>query len=124
MASIGMEEPDRLPLAINSERGWRTWSYLVSAWGLMGSCCLLAARRSCAIHLILIVVLATSFEGLWGLYTYVSTGIGRTYGALYNPNHHAALVALGIPLIFASLVQSQKLVPFLRASSPPVRIRC
>jgi hypothetical protein len=114
MAGIGMERPEHLPLAVNSERGWRTWSYLVSAWGLMGSCCLLAARRSCAIHLILIVVLATSFEGLWGLYTYVATGVGRTYGALFNSNHHAALVALGIPLIFASLVQSQKLVPFLR----------
>jgi len=111
---IGMEPPERLPLAINSERAWRTWSYLVSAWGFLGATCLLASRRSCAIHLILVVVVVCLIEGLLGLYVYVAVGVGRTYGSLFNPNHHAALVAMGIPLFFASLIQAQKLIPLLR----------
>jgi hypothetical protein len=111
---VGFPKPESLPLVLNADRAWRVWSYLVSAWALMGASCLLASRRSCAIHLILIVVIACGLEGIWGIYIYVSTGVGRTYGTIYNPNHHAAMVAIGIPLYFASLIQAPKLVPILR----------
>ncbi len=63
----------------------------------------LAMRRTGARFLFTTVVAATIIEGALGVMVFVFRGVSRAYGAIYNPNHHAALVLMGIPCAMSLL---------------------
>ena len=63
----------------------------------------IATRRMGALALILVVILASVLESFFGVLVYVLHGAARAYGALFNPNHHAAMVVMGIPMLIAGI---------------------
>lgn len=63
----------------------------------------LAMRRTGAKFLLAASVVIALIEGAMGVMVFVFRGVSRAYGAIFNPNHHAALVLMGIPCAMALL---------------------
>lgn len=102
-ARAGVAMPERMPLAVAPESGLRAWNQLVAATLFFLGVSVLAGRRSAAVWLIAILCIATVAEGLIGLFRFLVLNAHRASGAVYNANHHAVAVAMGIPLCVAAL---------------------
>lgn len=97
----GVELPDYLPLGIAPELGWRSFNQTVAC-----GCFLLAAgvvmrRRKFSRTLLFVVAAVAVLEGWIGAYGYLVLDFDRARGALFNPNHHAAAVIMGLPIAAA-----------------------
>lgn len=102
-ATAGLTMPERIPLAIAPESGLRAWQQLVAAALFFLGVAVIAGRRSGATWLIAVVCVATVAEGLIGLFRFLVLNAHRANGAVYNANHHAVAVVMGIPLCVAAL---------------------
>lgn len=98
----GIVPPAFMPLAHSPVKALHSWNQVV-ACGLFFACvAMLSNRRGSSTRLLLVVALVSLGEGLLGMVSLLA-GDARAHGALYNPNHHAALVILGLPAYFALL---------------------
>ncbi|CAN5274506.1 hypothetical protein BH09SUM1_BH09SUM1_05510 [soil metagenome] len=93
------------PIAIAPEKAMRSVHQLAAAAMFFSGVLLLASRRRASQWLVIIIASAALMEGLIGLVMFVAFGTWRGFGAIYNPNHHATAVAMGLPLYFAALWQ-------------------
>ncbi|MDX2175877.1 MAG: hypothetical protein SF028_05345 [Candidatus Sumerlaeia bacterium] len=101
----GLAPPDSLPWALAPGRAALGWHQLAaSALFVLGIAPMLT-RRTVAARLLAVVVCASLLEGVLGLGSYALRGAERARGALFNPNHHAALAVMGIPLALAVCAQ-------------------
>lgn len=96
--AAGMEFPARVPFAVAPEAGQRSWNLLVGATGFLLAALALASRRMGSALLIFMVAGFALLEGWVGLVNFVIQEAPRARGALFNPNHHAAAVLMGLPL--------------------------
>ncbi len=116
MKASGLDLPERIPLAHSPARGWFSWNQLIAAYCFFSGVVLLAHRRSFCIRLMVAVCAVSVLEGLLGLLNVVMGSAGRAYGAVYNPNHHATLIAMAFPLFISGMFQWSRSSPLFRAS--------
>ncbi len=112
----GLSLQGKISLAHSPAKGLRSWNQLVASGLFFAGVCLLTARRSCSLRLCALVALVSLAEGWIGAIRYAK-GVPRASGAIFNSNHHAALVVMGLPLYFARLVQWKRYSPRLRYGS-------
>jgi O-antigen ligase len=101
LRSVGMEAPDRVPLAHVPERALRSWDQMVAALFFFIGVAMPASRGRSGRLFLWVVAGFSVLEGLLALSSAGTTG--RVSGAIYNPNHSAAAIILGLPA-FAILV--------------------
>jgi len=111
--AAGLEFPNRVPFAHSPEKAMRSWNQLVAAALFFAGVAQLTSRRTCSMRLITMIALLSIIEGFWGL-SGQYLGKNRAMGAIFNPNHHAALAVLGLPLFFARIVQWKRFNPSIR----------
>lgn len=99
--------PAWIPWAQRPVQARESLDQLFAATLFFGAVCLLCLDRRRSTRLLIYVAALAVLEGTWGVLRYVG-GAARTYGGVYNPNHHAALVALGLPSYFALLWRWQR----------------
>ncbi len=97
LESAGASLPDKIPFALAPDKAERSLSQLFAALLFFAGVSVFTLRRSGAIWLLGIVAAASVFEGLLGIINYGLGGGGRVSAAIYNPNHHATMVLMGIP---------------------------
>lgn len=110
-----LDFPASIPLAHSPEKGMRAWHQLVAGALFFIGVAQLTTRRTCSMRLITAVALISVVEGYWGL-SGQYFGKNRAIGAVFNPNHHAALAILGMPLFFARIIQWKRFNPAIRDS--------
>lgn len=108
--AAGLELPARVALAHAPARGLEEWNRLVAYLLFLSGASVLATRRRASIRMATGLGWIAVIEGLWGLGAF-ALGEPRARGAIYNPNHHAALVAAGLPIFFAMLRQRRVVSP-------------
>lgn len=117
MEAAGLERPATLTLALNYVPGLGMWYALAAGFGLFLGVVPLASRRRVVTRLIAAVVLLAMLGATQGLFRFVFSNYNeRAYGLVYNPNHYAALVLMGIPLYFAGLSVMRRLVRMFRGN--------
>ncbi len=109
----GLTPQDRIPLAHSPRQAERGWNQFAAATLFFSAVCMLTARRRCSLRLIGMVAVAAVVESLWGLANH-TFGNARASGAIYNANHHAAFIIMGLPLYFARLIQWKRYSPALQ----------
>lgn len=102
-AASGIEAPARIPLAIAPEKGLESWNQWVASALFFSGVFLLAMRKTGFRSLAWLMGLLAVAEGIFGVFNYTLGGAQRGYGALYNPNHHAVFVFMGLPIYLASV---------------------
>lgn len=108
--AAGLEFPARTALAHSPLLAVESWHQAFASLLFFAAVLMLAARRSCAIRLMVMVCVVSTIEGLWGAWSFFFVGQHRAHGlGAYNPNHHAALVLAGLPLLFAGVLQWSRL---------------
>lgn len=117
LEAAGVEPPTSLTLAVNYVPGLGMWYALVAGFGLFLGVVPLASRRRVVTRLITAVVLLAMMAAGRGLVVFVFSNYNeRAHGLVYNPNHYAALVLMGIPLYFAGLSVMRRLVRAFRGN--------
>lgn len=116
MQSIGLELPARVPLATGVDSGLRSLNQLVASTAFFAGACAVASRRLGSLLLVLMVAGLSLFEGILGLGLFAFGGLSRSAGIIYNPNHHAAAVIMGLPLA-ATLVLGLRRSHWSRSTS-------
>ncbi len=109
LAAGGIAAPESVTLAIAPEHARRALNQLIASALFFIGIVPLASRRSGAVALVSMVAVAAVAEGIVGLFQFLAWGLPRARGAVFNPNHHAATVLMGLPLCFAGLVQWRRL---------------
>ncbi len=94
----GIDFPSHITLATSPEQGLRSWHQLVAATAFFLGALALASRKGGARTLVALVVVGGLLEGLIGFLKFALGGEERTYGVIYNPNHHAAFIAMSLML--------------------------
>lgn len=108
--AVGIEVPSRIPFATAPEKAAASWNQLIAMGCFFVGVTALSTRRQGATAMILAVIGFSFIEGIIGVLRFTFTATGRTSGILYNPNHHAAAVIMGLPLALAA-------VAYLRSSN-------
>lgn len=117
MKAAGLTPPSSLTIAVNVTPGSAMWYALAAGFGLFLGVVPMASRRRVVTRLITAVVLLALLAAGIGLVNFVfSRYNARAWGVVYNPNHFAALVLMGIPLYFAGLSVMRRLVRAFRGS--------
>ncbi|MCC5877873.1 MAG: O-antigen ligase family protein [Candidatus Sumerlaeia bacterium] len=93
MVASGLTPPESIPLATAPERALAASHQLLAATLCLIGVAMLATRRRSAACLIGLVAVYGILEGLTGLLHWVTVEGARAHGAIYNPNHWAAIVA-------------------------------
>lgn len=101
--AAGVAFPATVTLSASPALGRTAWSQLLASMLFFLGVCNLASRRSSAKHLIVILCIAMLLEAVLGFLDWLRFG-GRANGPIYSPTHHAAFLAMLLPLYFASLV--------------------
>ncbi len=101
--ATGIEFPASVPLAVSPLPGVHSWHQLIASICFFLGVLTLASRRKRTIQLIVILSLVLLGEGALGFVDWL-VGKGRTNGALFNPNHTAALIVMLLPVYFAAIV--------------------
>jgi hypothetical protein len=99
MAESGITPPHRIPFALSPESGWHSWNLLISATLLFVGALATAGTKGGRQLLILLVLGLCILEALVGLAVFLMTDATRARGFVYNSNHHAAFVAMGLPVL-------------------------
>lgn len=102
-AAAGTSLPSFLPLAHSPAEALLSWHQLVASLLFFAGVCVLAARRSSSIRLMALVGAGCLLAGYMGIHRYIFSGEDRAWGAVYNPNHHATMMMMGMPLYFGGL---------------------
>ncbi len=97
----GFAVPEWLPISTAPERTWLAASQWAVAFGFAAGAVFAAEERVVARWLVGLVAGLTVVEGVLGLLAFGLGGAPRASGVLYNPNHHAAAVVMGFPLVAA-----------------------
>lgn len=112
--AAGIEMPGMVPLALDAERGIHALNQLIAclcfAVAAGFQCCRLPERRFLLFGAVIFSVAAGWLGFVNAIFgnAAAETG-GRATGALFNPNHHAASVFIGLPAAIALLLrESQK----------------
>ena len=109
MEALGLPTPDWIPLAHSPARGLLSWHQMVACTLFWFGLFPFLKSRTAMRYLLRILLTAGVVEAVWGLVIFASMGkIDRVYGALLNPNHHAALLLLVMPLWIATLIRWQQ----------------
>jgi hypothetical protein len=101
LRSVGMEVPASIPMAHVPERALRSWDQMVASLLFFLGVAMPASRGRSGLQLLWVVAGFSVFEGLAAM-----TAIGvssRVSGTIYNPNHSAAAILLGLP-VYSMLV--------------------
>ncbi len=103
-APSGLPEADaEVPLSLAPERTRRAVETSLAMFLFALGVAPLAMRRTGAKFLLTAAVVIALVEGAMGVMVFVFRGVSRAYGAIFNPNHHAALVLMGIPCAMSLL---------------------
>lgn len=105
LAAAGLEPPARLPLSTAPDSSWVGLQQLVASLLLFIGIAPIAARRAGARTLVVVVIGFSVVEALLGLISMLLNPTYRSTGFIYNPNHHAAAILMGIPVYFAGLAE-------------------
>ena len=101
--AAGIPFPERVALATAPDKAVFSLNQMIAGLCFFIGATALASRRMGAVSLILIVTFFSIFEGIVGVARFAFTSAGRTSGIVYNPNHHAAAVIMGLPLALVCL---------------------
>lgn len=96
LAAAGLLHPPRAPLGLDPEWGARALHQWFAAGVFLLSCLVLAGHRPGRWWLTMAVVAVGLVEG-WLAFLALVLGEARASGALFNPNHSAALILLVLP---------------------------
>ncbi|MCC6547325.1 O-antigen ligase family protein [Candidatus Sumerlaeota bacterium] len=102
-ATVGLSFPQKVAFATAPEKGFSSWNQLIAMTCFFVGVTVLGARRQGAIAMITAVIAFSFIEGIIGVMRFTFTGAGRSSGIVYNPNHHAASVIMGLPLALAAI---------------------
>lgn len=117
MEAAGLPRPASLTMAVNVIPARGMWYALAAGFGLYLGVVPMAARRRVVTRLMIAVVLLTMVAAGIGIANFVfSRYNARAHGIVFNPNHYAALVLMGIPLYFAGLSVMRRLVRMFRGN--------
>ncbi|MCC6547641.1 O-antigen ligase family protein [Candidatus Sumerlaeota bacterium] len=103
--SAGIPVPDKLTLAVAPEKAWLSLRQLIAAMLFFAGVILLATHRATAMALIVFVSCVSMLEGFFGLFNYLIAEAYRASGSVYNANHYAVIVIIGLPLYFTGLME-------------------
>jgi O-antigen ligase len=112
-ADSGIDTSATLTLSLAPEKTWNAIQHLVAALLFFPGVALLACHRSGALRLIILVTLVSLLEGFHGLFNYLIGEAPRASGSVYNPNHFAVIVVIGLPLYFTALLEWKRQSPSL-----------
>jgi hypothetical protein len=104
MAAADLALPKKIPLAQSPEQGWRSWGQMLAAGMFFAGVYPMASRRAGARRLAFRAAAIALLEGWLGALSLAFAGAARASGAIYNPNHHAVAVFMGMPLVIAGLL--------------------
>lgn len=102
MTATSIALPSSLPIALNPEAAIAGWHQAVGFTAFFAAAAMIAAWGGWRSIACLAAALGL-LEGVLGLGGMVLGAGGRAWGAIYNPNHHAALTLSAIPLTIAFL---------------------
>lgn len=105
--------PDSARLALAPERAWQGIAQLIAAMLFYAGVVLLANHRGNTRFLVIALCLTCLVEGFVGLFHYLVGEAPRAFASVYNPNHFAVAVIIGLPLYFAGLMEWKKQSPSL-----------
>lgn len=103
--AAGIPRPERIPLAEAPERASAAWDEWVACLFFFSAVALLAARPRKSRILLRCVAVAALVEGCLGVIHYGLVPGSRASGAIYNANHHATFVLMGMPVVFVELLE-------------------
>lgn len=104
-SSAGIPVPEKLTLAVAPEKAWFSLQHVIAAALFFSGVAILATHRSTTIALIVFVTSVSMLEGFFGLFNYLIAEAFRASGSVYNANHYAVIVIIGLPLYFAGLFE-------------------
>jgi len=105
MRESGMEPPSWVPVALSPERGLELWFQALASGLFLAGVLLAASAPRPALTLTIIVALVSVLVSLNGLAGYViGSDIQRARLPMVNPNHQAAAVLMGLPVLVGLLV--------------------
>ena len=100
--AVGLDVPSRVPLGLAPSTAWATWNHWMASACIAVACLMLARRDGGRTVLLWAVVAVGLLEG-WAGVAISAQGEKRAFGLIFNPNHHAALVLLVLPVAVALL---------------------
>ncbi|MEO8376671.1 MAG: O-antigen ligase family protein [Candidatus Sumerlaeota bacterium] len=103
LTAVGFLVPERIPFATAPEKAAAGWDQLIAMGCFFIGVSALSTRRAGAIAMISSVILFSFLEGIIGVLRFTFTATGRSSGIVFNPNHHAAAVIMGLPLAIAAI---------------------
>jgi hypothetical protein len=102
MERTGLTPPEKLTMALAAEQGRVAWNHLLASILFFLAALAAASRRTSLWWLTRVIAFVCAAEGLAALVRALG-GENRAYGFLFNPNHSAALILMGVPLIVAHM---------------------
>jgi len=101
--AAGITPSDKLPIALSPHKARVAWEHAFAIFLFACGVCTMGTRRGGALFLLTLAVAISLIEGILGVGVFVFKGVSRAFGAIYNPNHHAALAVMGLPLAISLL---------------------
>lgn len=121
MAAAGLEPPARAPLGLDPEWGHRALNQWVATGIFFLAALMLAAGRQGRWWLLAAVVMIGLVEGWLAFFSMLAES-GRASGALFNPNHSAALILLTLPAAGALVYQRTRAADDSTPNYGPLRM--
>lgn len=109
----GLDPPALAPLALDPAAARAALGRLIAATLFFAGVAALVRRREAALRLFAGTGWIAAIEGVRGLAFYLA-GEPRASGVAFNPNHHAALVLLGLAPFFARAILAMRFTPRFR----------
>jgi hypothetical protein len=103
-----IQMPGWIPLSVAPEAAWRSFHQAVAATCLFLAAGLLCFRPAYARVLLITVATIAVAEGIIAVYRFVRMDIDRAHGGIFNPNHSAAIIAIGLPIAIGLLASRAK----------------
>lgn len=101
-AEADIDLPQSLTIAVNPARAVESWHQIAAMCGFFLGAGVLATRRAASRRMFIAILVLVVGEALWGIQSFGLEGELRASGAAYNPNHHAAIILMGLPLLLAA----------------------
>lgn len=98
MSSADVEPAKKATFALAKEKAILAWHELLACTLLFFTLCFLASRASLSERIATVIALSSILEGWIGILNFGFREGSRAYGAAINPNHHAALALMGLPV--------------------------
>ncbi len=101
--ATGITPTEKLSLALSPHKARVAWDQAFAIFLFAFGVCTLGTRRGGALFLVVLAVTISLLEGILGVGVFVFKGVSRAFGAIYNPNHHAALAVMALPVAISLL---------------------